>query len=281
VHVDDAHLARSNNAAGYVGIKQRQIKEGIYVYDIEVINMLPSSATAMQKEQLKRKARAMGYTTLAFDTALAAARARHAIMDGSGRKSLARLSSHGCHLAAATTVPGPFRAEELVANRRFWSGQLQMQGATSEAADATVAEMMDEDLASLVKNAQTAILQKATLGHVSGPPIPSSAAAYSWRADDRSQNTLNTGGESSREGGHVHDAYLQRSERSVTGYVGVFRREITDGTYVYDAKEMLPKGATPQMKEQLKQKARDMGYKTMTFNTALAAARARRAIMDV
>ena len=115
----------------------------------------------MQKEQLKRKARAMGYTTMAFDTALAAARARHAIMDGKG---LARLSSHGCHLAAATTVPGPFQAEALVANRRFWSGQLQMQGATSEAAAATVAAMMDGELASLVKNAQTAILQKATLG---------------------------------------------------------------------------------------------------------------------
>ena len=44
---------------------------------------------------------------------------------------------------------------------------------------------------------------------------------------------------------------------------------------------MLPTRATPQMKEQLKRKARDKGYKTMTFNTPLAAARARSAIMDV
>ena len=56
--------------------------------------MLPSSATAMQKEQLKRKARDMGYKTMTFDTALAAARARHAIMDGKGLRGLARLSSH-------------------------------------------------------------------------------------------------------------------------------------------------------------------------------------------
>lgn len=269
MHVDDAHLARSNNASGYVGIRQRQIKEGIYVYDIEVLNMLPSSATAIQKEQLKRKARTMGYTTMTFDTALAAARARHAIL--------------------ATTVPSPFQrsspfqAEALVENRRFWSSQLQMQGATSEAAAATVAAMMDGELASLVKNAQTAILQKATLGHVSGPRLPGSEAAIRSSADDPSKNTQNTSGESSREGGPVHDAYLQRSERNVTGYVGVSRRQITGGTYVYDilVNEMLPKWATPQMKEQLKWKARDMGYKTMTFNTALAAASARRAIMDV
>ena len=44
---------------------------------------------------------------------------------------------------------------------------------------------------------------------------------------------------------------------------------------------MLPSSATAIQMEQLKRKASDMGYKTMTFNTALAAARARRAIMDV
>ena len=81
VHVDDAHLARSNNAAGYLGIRQRQCKEGIYVYEIELVTMLPSSATAIQKEQLMRKASDMGYKTMTFNTAVAAARARRAIMD--------------------------------------------------------------------------------------------------------------------------------------------------------------------------------------------------------
>jgi hypothetical protein len=180
---------------------------------------------------------------------------------------------------------GTFSLEEAAkrdvcaeSNRRFWSGQLQMQGATSEAADATVAAMMDEELASLVKNTQTAILQKAILGLK-----PGSVTNTSSSADVRSQNTLNTSGESSREGGHVHDAYLQRSESWATGYVGIKKRQITDGTYVYDIhlESMLPTRATPQMKEQLKRKARDKGYKTMTFNTPLAAARARSAIMDV
>ena len=200
VHVDDAHLARSNNAAGYVGITQRQIGQGIYVYDIYVRHLLPSSATAMQKEQLKRKARDMGYKTMAFDTALAAARARHAIMDGKG---LARLSSHGCHLAtAATTVPGPFQAE--------------------------------------------------------------------------------ASGESSSQGVHVDDAHLARSNNAA-GYLGIRQRQCKEGIYVYEIElvTMLPPSATAIQKEQLKRKASDMGYKTMTFNTALAAARARRAIMDV
>ena len=200
VHVDDAHLARSNNAAGYLGIRKRQIGEGIYVYDIELNNLLPSSATAMQKEQLKRKARDMGYKTMTFDTALAAARARHAIMDGKG---LARLSSHGCHLAtAATTVPGPFQAE--------------------------------------------------------------------------------ASGESSSQGVHVDDAHLARSNNAA-GYLGIRQRQCKEGIYVYEIElvTMLPSSATAIQKEQLKRKASDMGYKTMTFNTALAAARARRAIMDV